>query len=495
MNLSEDALIQIFHQLDSISILNFILSSKFAFHVFCNSSELLRRFEFKITSRNFKQISESVIFENVKFRNISISVKSTTEFKDLLRYLSRYKESLEILKINDFNFKNIEECRELFLGFENLKILKLNKCHVEVLKCEKLTPIKTLKSISFNKCSDNIFKIFTNQESIEKITVINHDWTWNGFSHDVFNEICKNCKNLDHLVLEGAGTGSYFDNDEFPFKITKLETSMITFHWYVGIRSPRVYFLESQKGYLKELTIHQIPYDFDGGKVLKYIIEEMNLDKFNYGEIPLIQNGQKQAIKEFEASEIQITSAYEIVTHFTCDKFILKLSNTDISSDSIEKIINPSTNIFDNIKEFEVIDNSSNRGIFGVFLGLFRNLKNIQKLTFRTQDKNINTIFECLKIMSNLEVINLTSTAPRALQRYQTILKKAPKLKKIYIAKQTVEDAINAFKNSQIEIFDIENSQCLWDFTSKSNLLCTRDGYNQMKIQETKFLTGVCFKG
>ncbi|CAG9809568.1 unnamed protein product [Chironomus riparius] len=427
MNLSEDALIQIFHQLDSISISNFILSSKFAFHVFCNSSELLRRYELKITSRNFKQISESVIFENVKFRNILISVKSTTEFKDLV--------------------------------------------------------------------SDNIFKIFTNQESIEKITVSNHDWTWNGIPHDVFNEICKNCKNLDHLVLEGAGTGSYFDNDEFPFKITKLGTSMITFHWYVGIRSPRVYFLESQKGYLKELTIHQLPYDFDGGKVLKYIIEEMNLDKFNYGEIPLIQNGQKQAIKEFEASEIQITSAYEIVTHFTCDKFILKLSNTDISSDSIEKIINPSTNIFDNIKEFEVIDNSSNRGIFGVFLGLFRNLKNILKLTFRTQDKNINTIFECLKIMSNLEVINLTSTAPRALQRYQTILKKAPKLKKIYIAKQTVEDAINAFKNSQIEIFDIENSQCLWDFTSKSKLLCTSDGYNQMKIQETKFLTGVCFKG
>ena len=431
-----------------------------------------------------KHICESEIFKYVEFKNISITVNENIKFKNLIKFLNQYKESLEILEINNLNLKNIEECQEFFSGLKSLKILNLNNCHLKNLNNEKLSPIRTLKTISFNKCSDNIFKFFTNQESIEKLTVINHNWTWNGFPHDVFNEICRNCKNLDHLVLDGAGTGSYFDSDEFPFKITKLETSMISFHWYVGIKSARVHFLESQKGYLKELRIHQLPYDFDGGKVLKYIIEEMNLDKFHYGEIPLILNKQKQEIKEFEASEIQITSAYEIIKQFRCDKFILKLSNTDISSDSIEKIINPPTNIFDNIKEFEVIDNSSYRGIFGVFLGLFMNLKNIQKLTFRTQDKNINTIFECLTIMPNLKEINLTSTVPRSLQRYQTILLKAPNLKKISIPKQSVEDAINAFESSKIDIFDIENSQCLWDSTSKSMAPPTSDEYGQLMNRE-----------
>jgi len=102
----------------------------------------------------------------------------------------------------------------------------------------------------------------------------------------IFNEICRKCENLNHLVLQGAGTGSYFDNYEFPFKISKLETSMITLHWYVAIKSARVNFLDSQKKNLKELTIHELPFDFDGGEVLKYIIEEMNLETFYYGKIP-----------------------------------------------------------------------------------------------------------------------------------------------------------------------------------------------------------------
>jgi hypothetical protein len=117
-------------------------------------------------------------------------------------------------------------------------------------------------------------------------------------------------------VLIGAGTGSFFDADEFRFKIQILDTTMITFNWYVGIKSKRVNFLESQKGSLKELTIHELPFDFDGGKVLKYIIEEMNLKTFNYGKIPLIFNGQKQDVKEFTATHLQLTSIFEMIRQF-----------------------------------------------------------------------------------------------------------------------------------------------------------------------------------
>ena len=303
--------------------------------------------------------------------------------------------------------------------------------------------------------------------------------------------MCKNSKNLDHLVLIGAGTGSFFDCDEFPFKITKLETSMITFHWYVGIKGARVDFLRSQKGSLKELTIHELPYDFDGGKVLKYIIEEMNLNTFYYGKIALILNGQKQKVKEFTASEIQITSAFEMIRQFpSIEKFTLKLSNTDVSSDAIEKIINPPTEIFKNLKEFEVIDNSKYRGIFGIFLGLFKNLRNLQKLTLRTQDRNLNTILEYLQIMPKLEEIQLTSTSPRAVERYQAILKLAPNLKNIFIPSQTFNEANQAFGSRDINIFDTETLRCLKDVTSKCLASPTRGRCCQLMIQEpTKYAT------
>jgi len=363
--------------------------------------------------------------------------------------------------LDSMHFKNVKELKEALIqkGAENLQ---LTDCSIKNLdNDEVLPPISSLKRITFNKCNDNIFKIFTKQESLEQITVINEDRTWIGFPHKVFNEICENCPNLKHIVLKGAGTGSYFDCNDFKLKVKKLETTMITFHWYVEIGEPRIKFLKSQIETLEELTIHDLPHDFDGGEVLKYIIEEMKLETFYYGKIPLILNGQKQEVKEFEASEIQVTSAIEMIKQFpSIEKFTLKLSNTDISSDEIDKVINPTTNLlFANIKEFEVIDISSHRKLIGVFLGLYNNLHNLEKLTFRTHDRNINTILECLPIMPNLKEFHLMSTAPRALERYQTILKFAPNLKIIKVPENNVEEAQGYFgDNLDVAALDEENA-------------------------------------
>lgn len=234
--------------------------------------------------------------------------------------------SLELRNLNlDYSrFANFKEFNEILTQKDNLKNLHLTRCLIDILdNDEVLPPITTLKRITFDKCNDNIFKIFTKQESLEKITVINEGSTLNDleFPHKVFNEICMNCPNLSHIVLKGAGTGSYFNCDEFPYKnkIKKLEATMITFNWFVGIDDPRINFLESQKESLKELTIHELPYDFDGGKVLKYIIEDMSLNKFYFGKIPLILDGIKQEVKELAASQIQIMSAFEMIQQFPCN--------------------------------------------------------------------------------------------------------------------------------------------------------------------------------
>ncbi|KAL7014178.1 hypothetical protein ACKWTF_015783 [Chironomus riparius] len=451
--LCPELIIQIFKNTDEESKLKFALVSKRLFDIFKKYIASSVNFKLMINSVNFWNLFNINAFYEIPFKNISIILDKTIKLNEYLKFIKSFADSVEILEIGFFKFKNFLSCFEIFNSLKNLKSFTLTNCQIEKLNGEAVNPIKALKTISFNKCDDNIFKIFINQDSIEKITVQNNDWTWNGFPHDIFNEICKNSTNLSHMVLEGAGTGSYFDSDEFPYKISKLETTMITFHWYVGIRTQRIRFLESQKGSLKELTIHQLPFDFDGGRVLKYIIEEMKLDKFYYGKIPLILNGQKQEVKEFAASEIQITSAIEMFLQFpSTTKFTLNLSSTDVASDEIERRINPTTTLYENITEFEVNDKSTPRGTFGIFLGLYKNMRNVKKLKFNTQDRNINVILEeCLPHMTRLEEIRLTSKAPRVMERFRIIRQFVPGLKIISVASQFMEDARNCFdENVQI---------------------------------------------
>lgn len=140
-------------------------------------------------------------------------------------------------------------------------------------------------------------------------------------------------------------------------------------------------------------------------------------------------------------------------------KFILKLLKTDVASDAIESIINPRTAELQNIKEFELIDMSGYRGLFGIFLGLLKNLTGIERLKIDTQDRNINVILgECLREMGNLKEICLTSTAPRALERLNIIRNCVLNLKKLTLSSQFVEEAKQFFKtNNNVVICSIGN--------------------------------------
>lgn len=87
----------------------------------------------------------------------------------------------------------------------------------------------------------------------------------------------------------------------------------------------------------------------------------------------------------------------------------LNINQTDISSDAIERVINPDTLVFSNIKTFEVNDHSQFRGAFGVFLGLLKNMREVEHLYLNTQDFNINTLLdEFLPHMPKLETLSIT---------------------------------------------------------------------------------------
>jgi hypothetical protein len=232
---------------------------------------------------------------------------------------------------------------------------------------------------------------------------------------------------------------------------------MITFHWYVGIRTARKNFLEKQKNYLKELTIHQLPFDFDGGNVLKFIVEQMELDRFYYGNILLIKDQQIQPVQEFMANEIQICAMYEMFRQFSSIiGFKLHLSQTDVDSSEIERIINPRTELFNNVQYLEVLDSSGYRRILGVFLGLFKNFRNINRIKIQSPDNNINVLLqEFLPVMTNLKEVDIDSKASRDEERLNIIRNNVPQLRKLGVAAEYVEQARNLF-GIGVEVYETE---------------------------------------
>ena len=285
------------------------------------SNFLLRRFILMVNMYNLEKLTKRHELLDIPFLNIELDLQHSNQLKDVKSFFMKVKHSVEILIVKNAKLRNFDEVIEIFGNITNLTSLTLENCSIDFIGNEVLPEILTFRSIFFNKCNDNIFGVFKHQKLIEVFTIRNDDWTWSGFPHEIFNEMAKNAKNLKHIVLIGAGTGSFFDSDEFSFKIPKLDTTMITFHWYVGIKTERVSFLKTQIGYLKDLTIHQLPNDFDGGRVLNFIFTHMNLQSFYYGKTALILDGKKQSVEKIEASEIQIQSLFELVNQFPCKCF------------------------------------------------------------------------------------------------------------------------------------------------------------------------------
>ena len=290
-------------------------------NIFQISRSILRKFKIKVNNHNIDRLLKHRPLDRVPVINLSIDLQGIDSIQKYLILLNKFKGSIEHFEVKNADFKSYNEFYDFFINIPNLETLSLEKCKIRFIGNEIFPQIPYLESMFFEKCNDNIFKTLQNQASVRTITIRNDDWTWNGFPHEIFNQMAINSKKLKKIVFIGSGTGSFFDSDDISFKIEILDTTMITFHWYVGIKNGRVSFLKSQLGHLKELTIHKLPFDFDGGKVLKYIIEEMNLDKFYYGKIPLILNGRKQDVKDFEANEIQITSTYEMFRQFPSEYY------------------------------------------------------------------------------------------------------------------------------------------------------------------------------
>ncbi|CAG9811544.1 unnamed protein product [Chironomus riparius] len=417
------------------------------------SNTILRSFVLIIGINSLRKITENPEFFNVPFKNIELDFEHLNNYKEVSIVFEDFKASVETLKLKNVNLKSYHEFSDFIVNSPNIKSLTFENCCIQNLYNEVLPTILSLRTISIINCNENVFKVCQFQTTLVKISIQSDAIE---LPSELFYKISKNFVNLEHLILLGQGTRSFFDSQNYPLKLKKLEATMLTYNWYIGMKTQRIKFLTSQLGYLKELKIHQFPNDFDGGRVLKFILNHMNLETIYYGKIPLVLHGQKQEVKRFEASETQICSTFEMFEQFpSITSFLLNLSTMDIATQEIEKIVNPRTNLFDWIEEFEVVDNSFPRNIFGVFLGLLNNLRNIKKLTLKTQDININVLLEeFLPKMKKLSEIYITSTDRRYVKRFEVIKAFVPNLKKLCISQELVKEARQIFDGG-VEIIGI----------------------------------------
>jgi hypothetical protein len=317
-NLNGDVLEVIFEKLPNDTKLNFLVATNDGF----NQSDDTEPIDFSMTPKMARNFTMNVQLSNVDDCKLVASTwgilnlkilgdsKSDRALFDVIENFAGCVENIQFLNVKFDKYS----CGVL-TTLKKIKILSFVKCTSSY--SEKLEPIQTLTELTLNDSSEDIFKVLSGQRSLKKICVEKLPLTWNGFPHEVLTVILKNSPNV-HLMLIGPGTGSYMDHEDAEsVKLQKLNTTMITFHWYVGIRTQRTSFLASQLDSLTELTIHQLPFDFDGGRVLKYICESMKLNKFQYRQTMLIDNFQKQIVTdEIEFCEIQIMSAFEIVKQF-----------------------------------------------------------------------------------------------------------------------------------------------------------------------------------
>ena len=131
------------------------------------------------------------------------------------------------------------------------------------------------------------------------------------------------------------------------------------------------------------------------------------------------------------------------------------LTQTDVDSSEVERVINQYTDLFNNVDNFEVMDRSGYRRIFGVYLGLMKNFRNIKRIRIETQDRNINVLLqEFLPQMSQLTEISLDSKAPRVDERFQIIRNYVPQLKSLSVAQELVANAKDFFGN-EVDVNEI----------------------------------------
>lgn len=243
------------------------------------------------------------------------SVLTCVKFSVLVNFLKKFQNSLIKLKLVGVIFGESFFFESIFDVLKNLRHLEVSECQISTTDLD-YGYHSSLRSITITKSSSDFLKLFP--KCLESFKYI--DDNRNGHDTEFYWELqyfLKSARNIGQLTLVGSKTALFFTQKEFNFKLKNLDAHSLTYSTTQDVNIPRIKFLDSQKEYLRELKLTELPHDYDGGVVLKFIFEEMNLDKFDYGNTTLIVNSRKvNFIDEVIFSEIQVKAGLELMRQF-----------------------------------------------------------------------------------------------------------------------------------------------------------------------------------
>lgn len=246
-----------------------------------------------------------------------LSDKYNVKLKVLVKFLGKFATSIENLTLIRVVFKSSEQFYELLKNLYTLKVLKVFNCDLKNPGISPFLFLPNLRCISFNRSSKNFLSAFESLENLEMFTFsIKKEFFYEDFHQPLCN-LLEKVPNIQHLSLESSSCSTFFELGPFNFKLKKLDAFSLTFDWTHPQNQPRLSFFAAQKGYLKELSIWKLPYDYDGGEILRFIFEEMNLEEFVVEFTTLIRNGRKvESIDQIQFMESQIKSGLELLRQF-----------------------------------------------------------------------------------------------------------------------------------------------------------------------------------
>lgn len=247
---------------------------------------------------------------NIQFEGIDFSYDE--DFQTMKTITDACKCYVKSIKFKDLCIYNLEEFQKLLKDLSYLEYIEFNKVSMCSSSSQVFPSLPKLTTLKFINVNSNIFTILANQQTVVKVFV--HSDSKSAHLAQYINELLPTLPNFDHLVLTGGGTAGYFDNSDFQYRISKLEIEALRFERNDQITRTR--FFQQSRNSLRELKIHKILLNYDGGRILKYIMENMSLDIFYLGEIPLILGGIQQNVKKITATELDICCCIEMLQQF-----------------------------------------------------------------------------------------------------------------------------------------------------------------------------------
>jgi hypothetical protein len=238
----------------------------------------------------------------------------------ILQVIKKYQKSIESFTLKHVHMPIVENLRDMLKHLQNLRHFTAIDLDFLSYTSPCLLHLPHLKTIAITKTnphrqnSEDLFKLFKLCKTIEKVTFNVLPWSLHGFHHDTLDRFLESLPNLGHLSMHGHGTITYFEDGKFPFKLERLDAFLVGFE--CSGRRPKLRFLESQVGVLKELRLMRLPCDFNGDELLRFVLDEMNLKVFKYGDIALIMKGERQMVEKAWFNEITVGAGMELLRQF-----------------------------------------------------------------------------------------------------------------------------------------------------------------------------------